>query len=257
MIHPQALVDPAAKIGAGVSIGPFSVIGPEVEIGSGTWIGPHVVIQGRTQIGCDNRIFQFSSIGEVPQDKKYANEPTRLIIGDRNVIREGATIHLGTVQDEGLTQIGHDNLFMANVHVAHDCRIGNHNILVNHAALAGHVHVGDHVIISGFCGVHQFCQIGSHAFLVHACTISMDVPPYVIVTGGATTTTKGINAEGLKRRGFSPEAIKGLWQAYKILYRQGLLLTQAMDELAVLNQSCPEVQILLDFLKSSRRGIVR
>jgi UDP-N-acetylglucosamine acyltransferase len=257
VIDPRAIIDPASKIGEGVTIGPYSIIGPHVEIGEGTWVGPHVVINGHTKIGKHNRIFQFASVGEVPQDKKYANEPTRLEIGDHNVIREGVTIHLGTIQDQSLTKIGNHNLLMAYVHVAHDCIIGNHNIFANNASLAGHVHTADFVIMSGFCGVHQFCKIGAHAFIAHGSLISKDVPPFVMVTGGAETTVRGINVEGLKRRGFSPEGLRGIRQAYKIIYRQGLTVTEALEQLDILVRECKEVQPFIDFLKLSERGIVR
>ena len=257
MIDPRAIVDPAAKIAEGVTIGPYSIIGPHVEIDVGTWVGPHAVINGRTKIGKNNRIFQFASVGEVPQDKKYANEPTRLEIGDNNVIREGVTIHLGTTQDQSLTKIGNGNLFMAYVHIAHDCIVGNNNIFANNASLAGHVKTDDFVIISGFCGVHQFCKIGAHAFLAHSCLVTKDVPPFVMVTGGAETTVRGINVEGLKRRGYSAEAIRLIRQAYKIIYRQGLTVEEALIELNVLVTECKEIQPLIDFLKVAERGIVR
>ncbi len=257
MIDPRAIIDPAAKIAEGVTIGPYSIIGPHVEIDTGTWIGPHVVVNGRTKIGKNNKIFQFASVGEVPQDKKYANEPTRLEIGDNNVIREGVTIHLGTTQDVGLTKIGNNNLLMAYVHVAHDCVVGNNSIFANNASLAGHVHTADFVIISGFCGVHQFCKIGAHAFLAHACIVTKDVPPYVMVTGGAETTVRGINVEGLKRRGFSADAIRGIRNAYKIIYRQGLTVAEALQQLEPLAIDCKEIQSFIDFLKLTERGIVR
>lgn len=257
MIDPRAVIDPNAKIADGVTVSPFAVIGPHVEIGSGTWVGPHVVITGHTTIGENNQIFQFASVGEVPQDKKYAKEQTRLVIGDRNVIREGVTIHLGTTQDQGITRIGNDNLLMAYTHVAHDCVVGNHNIFANNAAIAGHVHTGDFVIISGFCGVHQFCKIGSHAFLAHASIITKDVPPYVMVTGGAETTVRGINSEGLKRRGFTVDDIRLIKQAYKLIYREGLTVAEAVVQLQSLEAECPAVKLFTDFLKASERGIVR
>lgn len=257
MIHQHALVDPHAKIGANVTVGPFSVIGPDVEIGENTWIGSHVVINGHTQIGRNNRIFQFASIGEVNQDKKYRDEPTQVIIGDNNVIREGVTIHRGTIQDKGITQIGNDNLFMAYVHIAHDCIIKNHCIFANSAQVAGHVKVDDYVIISGLCGVHQFVQIGAHAFISHASMVGKDVPPFVMLTGGADVTVCGLNTEGLKRRGFTAEDITALKRAYKIIYRQGLRLVDAIESLADAAEENPHVAQFVTFLKNTKRGIVR
>ena len=257
MIHATAIVDPKAKIAKGVEIGPFSIIGPEVEIAEGTWVGPHVVINGKTKIGQHNKIFQFASIGEAPQDKKYANEPTLTEIGDHNVIREGVTIHRGTIQDKSITRIGSHNLLMAYVHVAHDCVIGDHNIFANNAGIAGHVKIGDHVIISGFCGVHQFSLIGSHSFISHASIIVKDVPPYVIVVGGANATTCGINVEGLKRRGFSSEDITLLKRAYKTIYREGLKVFQAIEQLESMEKESAHVKLFTDFLRQSERGIIR
>jgi UDP-N-acetylglucosamine acyltransferase len=257
VIHPTALVDPNAKIAEGVEIGPFSVIGPEVEIGEGTWVGPHVVINGATKIGRFNKIFQFASVGEASQDRKYAGEKTFTVIGDRNVIREGVTIHRGTTQDKGITQIGNDNLFMAYVHIAHDCVIGNYNTFANNAGIAGHVKIGDFVGISGFCGIHQFSMIGSYSFISHASIIIKDVPPYVLVVGGANATTCGINAEGLKRRGFTSDAITGLKRAYKLIYRQGLRVPDAVLQLREMEKECPEIKPLADFLEMSERGIIR
>lgn len=258
MIHPTAIIEEGAKIHETVAIGPYSIIGNEVEIDADTVVGPHVVINGRTQIGKSNRIFQFSSVGEASQDKKYRNEPTRLIIGDSNVIRECVTIHRGTAQDKGLTQIGNDNLFMANTHVAHDCVVGSHNIMANTAAIAGHVTMGDYVIISGMCGVHQFCKIGSYAFISTASMVLKDIPPYIMVTGGdASASVCGLNVEGLKRRGFDAETIQWLRRAYKVIYRQGLRAEAALALLRKMEKECPAVKLFADFLAQSERGITR
>ncbi len=255
-IHSTAIIDPSAKIAAGVSIGAYSVIGADVEIGANTWIGPHVVISGPTRIGCDNKIFQFASVGEDPQDLKYHGEVTRLEIGDRNTIREFATIHRGTVDDSGVTSIGNDNLLMAYIHVAHDCRIGNHVIMSNNASLAGHVHVGDHVILSGFTLVHQFCSIGEHAFSGMGSAISKDVPPYLMISGNPAAP-HGLNKVGLKRRGFSDEQIRNLINVYKILYREGLTLEEASKKIAVMAEQSEEVKRFSDFLSSTKRSIIR
>ena len=230
MIHPQAIVDPGARLAEDVSVGPWSMIGPDVEIGPGTIIEPHVVIRGPTTIGAGNHIYQFSSVGEATPDLKYRNEPTRLIIGDRNIIRENVTIHRGTVQDRGETIIGNDNLIMAYVHIGHDSVIGNHTILVNNVALAGHVHVGDWAILSGYTLVHQFCRIGAHSFSGMQTAIGKDVPAYVTVSG-SPAEAKTINTEGLRRRGFSDPAISQLRRAFKILYRQSLTLDIALQRL--------------------------
>ncbi|MEW6648338.1 MAG: acyl-ACP--UDP-N-acetylglucosamine O-acyltransferase [Pseudomonadota bacterium] len=255
-IHPTAIVDPTARIGAGVSIGAYSVIGADVEIGEGTWIGPHVVINGPTRIGRDNKIHQFSSLGEAPQDKKYNGEPTQLVIGDRNIIRECVTMNRGTPGGGGITSIGSDGLFMAYIHVAHDCQIGDRVIFSNNASLAGHVHVGNQVILSGFTLVHQFCSIGDHAFTGMGSAISKDVPPYLMVAGNPAEP-HGINKEGLKRRGFSPQSIQTLRQAYKVLYRTGLPLEEATVRLKEMAQTCPELKIFVDFLDNSKRSIIR
>ena len=257
MIHPTAIVDPAAQLHDSVEVGPYSIIGPHVEIDEGTVVGPHVVITGKTKIGCRNRFFQFSSIGEVPQDKKYRDEDTALVIGDDNVIRECVTIHRGTIQDESLTALGNDNLLMANVHIAHDCIIGDHNIFANSAALAGHVHLDSHIIMSGMCGIHQFCKVGSYSFISTASMVVKDIPPYVMVAGGASPTVCGLNVEGLKRRGMSPDVIQHLRQAYKVIYRQGLLLQEAVIALREMEAECPEIKLLADFIASSERGIIR
>lgn len=257
MIHPTAIVDPNARLHPSVQVGPYSIIGPLVSIDEGTEVGPHVVINGRTSIGKFNKFFQFSSIGEASQDKKYKGEDTQLIIGDHNIFRECVTVHRGTVQDQGITRIGSHNLFMANTHVAHDCVLGDHNILANSSALAGHVHTGDYVIFSGMCGVHQFCKIGTGAFISTASMVMKDVPPYVMVTGGADPTVCGLNVEGLKRRGLSADTIQNLKRAYKIIYRQGLVLADAVQALEQMVPECPEVQLLVDFLRASERGIIR
>ncbi len=256
MIHPQAIVEPGAKLADDVEIGPWSYIGADVEIGAGTRIGPHVVIKGPTRIGAGNRIFQFASVGEECQDKKYRGEPTELVIGDRNVIREGCTIHRGTVQDAGITRIGSDNLLMAYVHVAHDCIVGDHCILANSTALAGHVKLGDYAILGGFTAVHQFCQIGPHVMCGAGTVVLKDIPAYVMANGN-TAEPHGINVEGLKRRGFAPETLRTLRQAYKIIYRQNLTVAEALVQLQQLAQREPAVLPLIDSLSGSTRGIIR
>ncbi len=256
MIHPSAIVHPRACLGSNVSIGAYSVIGEHVEIGDNTSIGSHVVISGHTRIGCDNRIFQFSSIGEVPQDKKYAGEPTRLEIGDRNTIREFCTFNLGTAQDAGVTRVGDDNWIMAYVHVAHDCHVGNHTTFANNSQLAGHVHVDDWAILGGYTGVHQFCRIGAHTMTAVGTVVLQDIPPYVMAAGN-TASPFGINAEGLKRRGFSPDALMALKRAYRTLYKSGLMLEEARIKLEEDVLAHPQVQVILDFLAVSKRGIIR
>lgn len=256
MIHPQAIVEPGAKLADDVEIGPWSYIGADVEIGPGTWIGPHVVVKGPTVIGAGNRIFQFASVGEECQDKKYKGEPTQLVIGDRNVIREGCTIHRGTVQDEGITRIGSDNLLMAYVHVAHDCIVGDHCILANSTALAGHVQLGDYAILGGFTAVHQFCRIGAHVMCGAGTVVLKDIPAYVMANGN-TAEPHGINVEGLKRRGFGMETIRTLRQAYKTVYRRNLTTAQALEQLQRLVVDEPAVQLLVDSLAESTRGIIR
>lgn len=255
-IHPTAIVHPGARLGAGVEIGPYSVIGEHVEIGDKTWVGPHVVIGGHTRIGCDNRIFQFSSIGEIPQDKKYAGEPTRLEIGDRNTIREFCTFNCGTAQDVGVTRLGNDNWIMAYVHLAHDCQVGNNTIFANNAQLAGHVRVGDWVILGGFTAVHQFVQIGAHAMTAMGTALVQDVPPYVMVSGNPSAP-HGINSEGLKRRGFAPKSVMAIRRAYKTIYKSGLKLDEARTALAGDVAEAPELQAMIDFLAQAGRGIVR
>ena len=256
MIHPTAIIYPGAQLGVGVSVGPYSIVGEHAEIGDNTWIGPHVVISGHTRIGTDNRIFQFSSIGGIPQDKKYTGEPTRLEIGNRNTIREFCTFNLGTAQDEGVTRIGDDNWLMAYVHIAHDCQVGNQTIFANNAQIAGHVHVDDWAILGGFTGVHQFCRVGAHVMTAASTLILGDVPPYVMAAGNSATPY-GINVEGLKRRGFSPEALMTLKRAYRTLYKSGLTLEEARTKLGEEAKDHPEIQPILDFLAVSKRGIIR
>lgn len=256
MIHPTAIVHPGARLARDVEIGPYSIVGEHVTIGEGTKIGPHVTIEGHTTIGRENRIHQFCAIGKVPQDKKYSGEPTRLLIGDRNTIHEFCSLHLGTVQDEGLTVIGHDNWVMAYTHVAHDCRVGNHTILANSAQLAGHVHVGDWVILGGFTGVHQFVKIGAHSMTGGGTILFQDLPPYVMAQGNPAHP-HGVNAEGLKRRGFTSEAIAGIRRAYKTLYRSGLTLAEARAALTAQAAEVSEVQPLVAFLERADRGILR
>ena len=259
-IHPTALVDPKAQLDSSVSVGPYAVIGPHVRIGAGTTVGAHCVIEGHTTIGQDNRIFQFASVGAQPQDKKYAGEPTRLEIGDGNTIREFVTINTGTVQDEGLTRIGHDCWIMAYVHIAHDCRLGDHIILANAVQLAGHVHLGDWVFLGGLTGVHQFGRVGAHAMTAFQARLAQDVPPFV-TAGGNPAEAQSINAEGLKRRGFSPERITLIKQMYRLLYRQGLTLHAARQQIDALRGEVAEadadIALMQDFLTSATRGIVR
>jgi UDP-N-acetylglucosamine acyltransferase len=255
-IHPTALIDPGAKIDSSVEVGPYAVIGKDVEIGAGTRIGAHAVIKGPTKIGRDNQIFQFVSLGEAPQDKKYANEPTELIIGDRNTVREFCTFNRGTSQDAGATRVGNDNWIMAYVHLAHDCQIGNNTIFANNSQLAGHVHVGDYAILGGFTTVHQFVHIGAHSITAIATVLLQDLPPYVMV-GGNTAKAYSINVEGLKRREFSAEKITQLKRAYKTLYKSGLTLEEAKARIAEAAAECPELNIMVDFLATAKRGIVR
>ncbi len=256
LIDPRAVIDPSARIDRNVSVGPYSVIGANVEIGEGTWIGPLVVINGPTRIGRDNKIYQFASLGDAPQDKKYAGEDTRLEIGDRNVIREYCTFNRGTSQGAGETRLGHDNWVMAYVHVAHDCFIGDQTILANGASLAGHVIVEDYAILGGFTLVHQFCMLGAHCFTSFSTRISKDVPPYVMASGYAAKP-HGLNTEGLKRRGMNPDTIRDLRRAYKIIYRSKLSLAQAIEALSELADKRDEVAEMVAFLQRSERGIIR
>ncbi len=256
MIDSRAVIDPKAKIADGVSIGPYSTIGPDVEIAEGTWIGPHVVINGPCRIGKENRIFQFSSIGEEPQDKKFNGEPTLLEIGDRNIIREFCTLNRGTSQDLGYTRVGNDNWIMAYVHIAHDCVVGNNTIFANNATLAGHVNIQDSAILGGACLIHQFCTIGAHSFVGMGSHISKDVPPYLMVSG-QPAEPHGLNVEGLRRHDFSDQTIKSLRQAYKVIYRSGLTVVKALEQLEQLKGEQKEVALFADFIAQSERGIVR
>ncbi len=256
MIHPQALVDASADIGRDVDIGPFTVIGPEVEIGDGTWVGPHVVINGPTRIGRQNRIYQFASLGEIAQDLKYAGERAVLEIGDRNVFREYCTVSRGTAGGGGATRIGDDNFFMAYVHIAHDCQIAHHTVFANCASLAGHVRVENYAVLGGFTGIHQFCRVGEHCMTGIGTVTFQDVPPYVVAAGN-TAKPYGINVTGLKRRGFSSAGIGALKRAYKLLYKSGLRLEEAIVEIEGLAHEHPEVGLLARFLRAEGRGIIR
>ena len=255
-VHPTALVDKRARLGANVRVGAYSVIDGDVEVGEGTTIGAHNVITGHTAIGRDNRIFHFCSIGEANQDKKYKGEPTKLAIGDRNTIREYATLNRGTVQDSGTTRIGSDNWIMAYCHVAHDCVVGDNTVFANGATLGGHVHVGDYATLGGHTGVHQFVKVGAHAMIGAGTILVQDVVPFVTI-GGHPPGPHGINAEGLKRRGFTPEAISRLKQAYRALFKSGATLAESKAELEKLAAEGPEVKAILDFLAVSTRGILR
>ena len=259
-IHPTAIVDPRAEIDATASIGPYSVIGAHVVIGAGTTVGPHCVIDGRTTLGRDNHIFQFNSIGAIPQDKKYAGEPTELVIGDRNTIREFCTLNLGVPQAGGITTVGNDNWIMAYTHIAHDCHVGNHTTLANNTTLAGHVHLGDWVTVGGLTGIHQFVKIGAHAMVGFASAVAQDVPPFMLVDG-SPLAVRGYNLVGLRRRGFSAERLGAVKQMHKMLYRQGLTLEAARAAIADLLQSVPEaagdVAMMEQFLADATRGIAR
>jgi len=256
VIDPKAVVDPSAKIADDVSIGPFTVIGSDVEIGRGTWVGPNVVINGPCRIGEDNQIFQFASVGELPQDKKYAGEATLLDVGDRNVIREFCTLNRGTVQGGGVTKIGDDNWIMAYVHIAHDCLVGSNTIFANNTNLAGHVTIEDYVILGGSSLVHQFVRVGAHSFCGMGSAIAKDIPTYMMVAG-QPASPHGLNTEGLKRRGFSSEEILELRRAYKVIYRSGLRTEQAIEQLQPIVDRCEAVAPLQEFLKVSERGIAR
>lgn len=256
MIDKHAIIDPSARIGENVHIGPWTLIGPDVIIEEGSWIGPHVVIRGPTRIGRENKIYQFATIGEDSPDKKYAGESTRLEIGDRNIFRECCTVHRGTVQGGGVTKIGNDNLFMAYTHVAHDCTVGNQVVFANNASIAGHVNVGDYACLGGMVGVHQFCAIGAHSFAAGGAIIVKDVPPFVMVSGHPAEA-HGLNTVGLERRGYTTEAITALKRAYKIVFRRSLTLQEAIAELKTMTLETPEIHYLVDFLSTSTRGIVR
>ncbi len=255
-IHLTAIIDPNAELDSSVEVGAYSVIGAGVKVASGTRIASHVVLKGPTTIGKNNQIFQFSSLGEQPQDKKYKDEPTTLEIGDNNTIREFCTFNRGTTQDKGVTKIGNDNWIMAYVHIAHDCSIGNNTILANNSSLAGHVDIADYAILGGFTLIHQFCKVGAHVITAVGSVVFKDIPPYV-TAAGYDAAPHGINAEGLKRRGFSPESIVQIKRAYKVLYRNKLTLEEAKVELAIMQNSCKEISLLTDFLNISTRGIVR
>jgi len=255
-IHEKALVDPAARLADDVEVGPFSIIGPNVTIGAGCWIGPHVVITGRTTIGENNRIFQFASIGEEPQDKKYAGEDTELIIGDNNTIRELCTFSRGTAQGGGKTVIGNNNWIMACVHIAHDCVLGDNIIMANNASLAGHVTVGDWAILSGYSLIHQFCDVGEHSFTSFASHVNQSIPPYVTVSG-EKARAKGVNTEGLKRRGYTAEQIQQVRRAYKVLYRSGLPLEEAQSRLAEMAAAHEEIRPWIEFLEKTTKSFIR
>jgi UDP-N-acetylglucosamine acyltransferase len=256
VIDATAVIAPDAELAAGVTVGAYAVIGSGVRVGAGTVIGPHVVIKGPTTLGEGNRIFQFASIGDDPQDKKYGGEETRLVIGNGNTIREYCSINRGTAQDAGVTRVGDGNWLMAYTHIAHDCQIGNDVIMSNNATLAGHVHVEDHAILSGFAAVHQFCRIGAHSFIGGMAGITRDVLPFMLVAG-QPPEPRGVNQEGLRRRGFTAEQIRNLKEAYRILYRSGLRLVDAREQLIELAAGQPEVQVIVDFLDRSERSILR
>lgn len=256
LIHASAIIDANAIVADDVEIGPYSIVGAGVELGSGTKLESHVVLKGPTRIGRNNHIYQFSSVGEACQDMKYNGEPTRLEIGDNNIIREGCTLHRGTVQDAGVTRIGNNNLLMANVHVAHDCVVGDHIVIANNVALAGHVQVGDYVILGGFTAVHQFCHIGPHCMTGAGSVVLKDIPAFVMANGNSVSP-HGMNTEGLKRRGFSEQTIRILRQAYKIIYRQGLTIDTAIGRLQEMSTVGDELSILIESLQNTSRGIIR
>ncbi len=255
-IHPTALVDPKAELAADVEVGAYSIVGPDVRADEGTVIGPHVVLTGRTSLGKRNRLFQFTSIGEIAQDRKYSGEPTTTTIGDDNVCREFMTINAGTAQDRGDTQIGNANLFLAYTHVAHDCVVGNATTFSNNAQLAGHVHIGDWVVMGAYSGVHQFCRVGAHAMVAAGAIVLQDVPPFVMAAG-YPATPRGINTEGLRRRGFGAEDILAVRRAYKTLYREGRQLDAAREALAAAAGTSPALSTLVEFLAMPGRGIIR
>ena len=256
MIHEQAIIEEGAQIGKNVTIGPWTYISKDVVIGDNCHISSHVVINGPTRLGKGNRIFQFASIGEDCQDLKYAGEPTELLIGDNNTFRECCTVHRGTIQDKGLTAIGSNNLFMAYTHIAHDCVVGDYCIMANNASIAGHVHVGDYAILGGMSGIHQFCRIGAHSFVAANSLVVKDVPPYVMASGDGAKPF-GLNSEGLKRRGFTSEAISAIKKAYRIVYRQSLTIDQALEKVTKELPDSQELTLFTDFIKSSSRGIIR
>jgi UDP-N-acetylglucosamine acyltransferase len=256
MIDARAVISPQAEIAADVEIGAFSIIGPDVAIGAGTWIGPHVVINGPTRIGTHNKIFQFASLGDAPQDKKYNGEPTRLEIGDRNVIRECVTVNRGTIHDKGVTHIGNDNLLMAYSHVAHDCHLGDQIVMANCATLGGHVELGDWVNMGGLSAVHQHTKVGAHCFIAHNAAVTRDVPPYVMAVG-RPAVPHSVNSEGLKRRGFTEAQIRNVRRAYRVLYRSGLKLKMALEELDKAAVTQAEIRPFVDFIRRSSRSIVR
>jgi UDP-N-acetylglucosamine acyltransferase len=255
-IHATALVDPKAELAAAVEVGAYSIVGPDVKVGADTVIGPHVVLTGRTSVGARNHLFQFTSIGDIPQDRKYAGEPTTTTIGDDNVFREFTTVNAGTAQDRGDTQIGSGNLFLAYTHVAHDCVVGNWTVFSNNAQLAGHVHIGDWVVMGAYSGVHQFCRVGAHAMIAAGAIVLQDVPPFVTASG-YPATPRGINTEGLRRRGFTAEEILAVRRAYKTLYREGRDVDDARAALGTAAETVPALAALVDFLAVPGRGIIR
>lgn len=255
-IDPRAVVAEGAKLAPGVQVGAYAIIGPDVEIGEGTVIGPHAVVTGWTRLGARNKVFQFASIGDAPQDKKYAGEPTRVEIGDDNVFREYVTVNRGTAKDKGITRVGDDNLFMASSHVAHDCIVGSHCVFANLATLAGHVEIGDHVILAGFTGVHQFCKIGSHAFIANNTAVTRDVPPYIMAVGHPAEP-HSVNATGLSRRGFSTEQVRNIKNAFRTLYRSDLPLEEAVTRLREVAATQPEIVPFVEFIGRSTRSLVR
>jgi UDP-N-acetylglucosamine acyltransferase len=256
VIDPRAIISPKAELAPDVTVGAFSIIGPDVILGPGTVIGPHVVVNGPTRMGAGNRVFQFASIGDAPQDKKYAGEPTRLEIGDRNVFRESCTINRGTTHDKGVTTIGSDNLFMAYSHVAHDCVVGSNLVFANGATLGGHVEVGDYVILGGLCAIHQFCKVGAYAFIAGGAIVTRDVPNYVMVAGNPAEP-HAVNAVGLKRRGFTEDQVRNIRNAFRVLYRSDLLLADAVAKLTELGKTQPEVAAFVEFIGKSERSLIR
>jgi UDP-N-acetylglucosamine acyltransferase len=256
MIDSRAVISPQAQLAADVQVGPFTIIGADVVIGAGTWIGPHAVIEGPTRIGAGNKIFQFASIGSAPQDKKYNGEPTRLEIGDRNVFRESVTVNRGTTHDKGVTRIGSDNLLMAYSHVAHDCHLGDQIVMANCATLGGHVEIGDWATLGGLSAVHQHTKVGAHCFIAHNAAVTRDVPPYVMAVG-RPAVPHSVNAVGLQRRGFTAVEVRNIRRAYRVLYRSGLKLKEAMQELETLALTQAELRPFVEFIKRSERSIVR